>query len=627
MPASSVRPRRETPQHAHIPRMIYLRPWLLLFVAGLLLEGLAQAQDNAGGTGASPAPAPGGASPGGAGAGPGTGGASSSFGSSAAPGTTPTTPATPAAGAAGAGTPLPPGTNTTPNNGAASTLPGTANPSTNGGPDNSAAGGSASSFGTDQGPTGPQLRQAPASFTVPGFYGRGQQQFTVGEGRLARPHFRISGNISTGYDDNVFQTPTHPASSPAQKVNVPITPAVPTVTVEEFVPSGDPNVPGSVQPVTIPGTPEKFKTVTIPAVPAPQRQGSWVTRTDAKWDVQLASRKTLFTFDLGGGLDYYWDRPGKKEDYTGSLSMVYLRKLTGRTQFTFSVDSSYQSQPDFSQPNLPTSNNVGSYLSTNVKADLSYRLTPRFSAVTSVSYNALTYEEQAQGGSNYANTTFGTELRYLFSPRLTLLGELRYSSDMHENQNDLNTTSYYLLVGGELTLSRRFSASLRVGEAVQTFSEGGSKNSAPYLEATLNYRLSYATAISWNGRYGYEEASAPGSQNLVARSGLQLTQIFSPRFQGTLGVNLVHTDNKSAPIGTDTSTSTATTTSTAATSTASLLSTDSIQDTVDASLGFYYTLDRHWSFNLTYSYTMVVGPESTFDYYHQRIFLGAAYQF
>lgn len=475
------------------------------------------------------------------------------------------------------------------------------------------------------------MQQAPTSFTVPGFYGRGTQNFTVGEGRLARPRFRFSGNISVGYDDNVFQTPTHGVSTPTQKVQVQETAGSAAGSVQVLVPSGDPNVPDSVQTVQIPAVAPKFRTVTIPGVPEAPRTASWITRTDAKWDVQFASRRTLFTFDLGSGVDYYWNRPGKKQDYTGSLSMVYLRKLTGRAQFTAAVDASYQSEPDFSQPNQPTSNKVGSHLSANAKADFSYRLTPRFSTVTSVSYNTILYQEKAQTADNYGTTTFGTELRYLFSPRLTLLGELRYSSDSHDNSAALDTTSYYALIGGELSLSRRFTASLRLGEVVEEFSGSGDKESAPYLEATVNYRIAQQTILSWNGRYGFEEAGAPNTRTLVGRSGLQLTQIFTPRFQGVLSVNLLHstaTATSEIPntVTTTNADGTTTTTPTGSTRTHSV-TTESVQDTVDASLGFYYTLDRHWSLNLTYSYTMVMGPESTFDYYRQRIFLGAAYQF
>ena len=622
MAAHSAHLGAESLPYALISLMTFHRPWLPLFVAGCLFSGWAEAQQDAGG---SAAPAAGGAAAGSPAAGssatPGAAssaspGASSAFGAAPSAPAAGANPSNPSQGATPYGTQNPQGQGTQ-NSGTPDTSPQSS--------DNPAAGGSASAFGSPEKPGASQLQQAPASFTVPGFYGRGTQNFTVGEGRLARPRFRFSGNISVGYDDNVFQTPTHGGSVPTQKVQVQETAGSPAGSVQVLVPSGDPNVPDSVQTVQIPAVAPKFRTVTIPGVPEAQRVSSWITRTDAKWDMQFASRRTLFTFDLGGGLDYYWNRPGKKQDYTGNLSMVYLRKLTGRAQFTAEVDASYQSQPDFSQPNQPTSSNVGSYLSANAKADLSYRLTPRFSTVTSVSYSTIQYEEKTQSADNYGTTTFGTELRYLFSPRLTLLGELRYSSDSHDNSAAQDTTTYYALIGGELSLSRRFTASLRLGESVQKFSNSGERDSAPHLEATVNYRIAQQTILAWNARYGYEEAGAPNSRSLVARTGLQLTQIFTPRFQGVLTVNLLRNTTTST-VDVPDAVATTSTISTASTKTHSVTS-DSVQDTVDASLGFYYTLDRHWSLNLTYSYTMVVGPESTFDYYRQRVFLGAAYQF
>jgi hypothetical protein len=489
------------------------------------------------------------------------------------------------------------------------------------------------------------LQQAPATFDVPGFYGRGPQTFTVGQGRLARPHFRFSGNIAVGYDDNVFQTPTHAQGVPTQKVQVEVAPGTPATQQQVLVPSGDPAVPASLQTVQIPAVAPKFRTVTIRGVPAAQRIPSWITRTDAKWDVQFASRKTLFTFDLGAGVDYYWNRPGKKGDYTGSMSMIFLHRLSGRAQFTFSADASYQSQPDFSQPNVPTNPNVGSYLTANAKADLSYRLTPRFSAVASLTYSSLQYAQATQTASDYATTTVGAELRYLFSPRLTVVGEVRASQDSHVNNSLLDTTSYYVLAGGDLQLSRRFTTTLRAGEQVQTFKEGGGKNSAPYGEMSLAYRFGPATTAAWNVRYGYEEAGAPNTRNLVARTGLQLTQIFTPRFQSVLSVNLVRSSFTStlSTTGTSTSTSTSSTGSTSSTSNtgstssnttgstntspSSTTSLSSTNDTVDTSLAFYYTLTRHWSLNLTYSYTAGFGPIPEDDYFRQRIFLGGSYQF
>jgi len=632
--------------------MIFHRPWLLLFVAGLLFEGIAQAQDNTGNstpanTGGSAPAGAGGSTPAGTpAAGNGTPGASSTFGNQ---GATPATPAQgnlPAQGTQGQGVNPPPGqpipgangTNPAAGPGAGSTLPG----QTLTAPDNAAAG-SASSFGNAEGQAGAQLHEAPPSFTVPGFYGRGPQEFTVGEGRLARPHFRISVSASQGYDDNVLQTPTHGFNTPSEEVPVEVAGPIAPTTREVLVPSGDPGVPASLQTEQVAGVPPRFKNKKIPGVPAARRLGSWISRTNGMWDMQFANRQSLFTFDFVGGADYYWDRPGGHTDYFSTLSLIYLRKLTSRAQFTISVNSSYQTQPDFTQPNLPTSNQVGPYFVSNIKADFSYRLTPRFSTVTSVSYNGIDYMESTEAKQNFGNTTFGTELRYLFSPRMTLVGELRYSSDSHENQAALNNKTYYLLLGDEITLSRRFSTSLRLGEQVQSFTgNGGSQASSstgnggseasPFAEANLTYKVGTATSVQWNARYGFEESGVVGGRNTVARTGLQVTQAFSPRLQATLSVNLIrNSTTTSTPTSTSSTTSTTPVTAetVAARDAAAELAVpaDQVQDTFDATLGFYYTLSRHWSFNLTYQYSTALGPIDVDTYYRQRLFFGATYQF
>ncbi len=508
-------------------------------------------------------------------------------------------------------------------------------------------------------------RTPPATFTVPGFYGRGAQQYVVGEGRLARPRFRFHSNLSTGYDDNVFQTPTHGQSVPEQIVPILVSPAIPAHTELVTVPSGDPLVPAQQVETEIAAQKAKFRFQTIPAVPAAQRIASWVTRGSAGWDMQFADRRSLFTFDLDAGDSYYWDRPGKKSDYNGTTSLVYLRKLSGRAQFTFSVSAAYQSQPNFAQPNQPTSNNVGSYLTANLKADLSYRLTPRFSTVTSLSYNSLYSQESTQRANNYGETTFGTELRYLFSPRFTLLGEVRYSAQQHQDDPTQDTNTYFLLLGGEWTLSRRFTSSLRIGNSYETYSNTGTKANSPYLEGTLDYRLARGTTLEWNARYGFENSGSANVESKVARTGLVLTQIFSPRLQASLSLNLIHNEMSTTSEVTDTGSSTSTDTTAAAQAAATpapapaptptpapgttpapaatpaptpkaqkpvvpktkKVIVDSSIDTIDATLGFYYTLSRHWAFNLNYTYTMSLGPEDTSDYYRQQVFLGAELQF
>jgi hypothetical protein len=203
------------------------------------------------------------------------------------------------------------------------------------------------------------------------------------------------------------------------------------------------------------------------------------------------------------------------------------------------------------------------------------------------------------------------------------LGEARYAISTYPEQSTADTSGVTLLIGGELTLSRRFSAGLRFGEEVQTYTEGGTSASSPHVEATLNYRIGAGTSVAWNAEYGYEASGSADFRNLTARTGLQIAQVFTPRLQATLGVNLLRSSTTSLNVP-----ATSVAVSTVATPNTLGLSPDSVQDTIDTSIGFYYTLDRHWSLNLTYSYTMMdITPQASTDYFRQRVFLGASYQF
>lgn len=573
--------------------MIFPRSHLLFAALGCAWGTLAAAQQPtspAGGTGAGGAPS--------------GGGASSSFG---APGT---------------GTPSAPGSSSAAPSFRTGT--GTTEPSTT----PTAPPGAASTFGAPA-QDAPETRAAPESFSIPGQYGRGGLQFTVGEGRLNRPRFRTSASVSIGYDDNVFQTPTKARGTPDQEIQVLVRPAV------AATPATVNPVTGVVTPATT-GQEAEFRTETIEGTPGPKRIGSFITRTGLDFDMQFASRRTLFTFDLNGGVGYYWDRPGKKEEFSGSLALIYLRRLTSRAQFTAAASASYRDQPDFSQVNSPTSNSRGSYLTADAKADVSYRLTPRISSVTSVAYNTVySVEEDSQSG-NYSETTFGTELRYLFSPRLTLLGEVRYSSQIYEEEDNSSQT-VFVLAGGELTLSRRFTATLRLGEQWRTFDNANEPSSVPYVEGTIAYRLGRGTTLQMNARYGFEASSDGGnSENKVARLGMTLSQVFAPRLLGSLSLNLLRSERSSRgevavlrdpPSTVDPTVASSDPNAEPEPVETRTVTNESVQDTVDATLAFQYALNRRWSFNLNYSYTLVLDLTSENDYYRQRVFLGAEYRF
>ena len=558
--------------------MIFPRHLCAILTIGCGLAGPAVAQETPGATGGTTA------SP---------GGASSAFGTPApnVPGAG-TGGAAPGAGSSSAFGTKPPGTDTT-------AAPGEKKPDAGTG----STTGAASTFG--EGPTGTKKpADAEATFTIPGGYGKPAQQFTAGEGRLARPKFRYTGSVSFGYDDNVFQAPTN-SVNPDAEVTVLASAGTPDRTEVGIGPNGE------VQTVVIKGTSPKTRKVIIPGGLGPERIGSFLTRANVGFDVQFASRKTLFTFDLRTGADLYWDRPGKDVDYTGSLALMYLRRLTPRMQFTANVSAAYQTQPDLSQVNTST-RQAGSFLSVGGKLDLSYRVTPRFTAVASVSYDGVRYQDTAQQFGDYNTLTFGTELRYLFSPHLTVLGEARYSAAAYTTTSARDAHTVFLLLGGEVALSRRFSSTVRLGGSMRSFDTGGDSATSPYGELTLSYLLAKATVIRFNGRYGFEEPPDARSKLLSLRSGLSLVQAFSPRLHGSLGVNYVRQKNTTQPVAT------------AAGTPPEVIDTT---NTVDSTIGFEYNLTRYWTLNANYSYAREFGTLAFREYYRNRVFVGAEYDF
>lgn len=523
----------------------------------------------------------------------GTGGtASSATGASSAFGTS--SPTTPGAGAAGT---------TAPGVGGSSAF-GTSRPSVikpgagTSDPTGAAAAGTgaASTFGDGQPGTKPEASSEP-TFSVPGTYGKPAQQFTPGEGRLARPKFRYSASLALGYDDNVFQTPTNSPGVPARVVVVLDDPGTPSQVVVGIGPDGEP------QTVVAPGRAPTTRKVVIPGIPGQQRIGSFLNRGNASFDVQFASRKTLFTFDLNAGADVYWDRPGDRTDPRGSLSLMYLRRLTKRLQFTANVAAILQTQPDLSLINTSTQQG-GTYLNITSRANLSYRFSPRFSASGSLSFNALRYQETVQQFGDYNETILGTELRYLFSPRFTLLGQLRYGTINYVKTDTRDAATVYALIGGETTLSRRFTATLLMGASFRTFAEGDEPSTAPYLESTLSYQLARATLLQFNVHFGFEAPPDAQSELIALRTGLNLVHSFSPRLRGNVGLDYVRQ-----------------------TTTFSSSNAETVQNTIQLGLGLAYTLTRQWTLNANYSY---IGQRSTFsanDYFRNQTFVSAGYEF
>lgn len=464
----------------------------------------------------------------------------------------------------------------------------------------------------------PSESQAAETFSAPGLYGSGSVSFTAGEGRLAKPRFRYSGTIGLGYDDNYLLAPTKQVIVPEQTFFVVTDFGSPEIfaleEVQETVNTYGPNQDGQTQTTTTlkkvviqPARDPEFTEVVIPEFRGLERESSFVTEANLSFDVQWAKRRTLFVFDLNIGADYYWSRKTDPTQYNGSMSFNYIHRFNPRTQFSAAGSMTYSAQPDYSALVGSTISNSGSYLAGSVKADLSHRWMRRISTLTSLSMNMLTYEEESRSFGNYQEFTLGNEFRYQWSPRLTTLVELRYSTQDYPEAPTLKNNTFYALIGTDWQYSRRLGTTLRIGQATKTFEGAETEAEAqttPYMELSINYRLGPRTQISWNNRYGFEQNSTPGTEVVSYRSNMNFSHAFSPRFRGNMGISYTKQtfDTPGVELANNTT-------------------------YIDGNLGLQYVVNRNFVLGMRYSYSQQITTQEVQDYYRNRLFFTASFEY
>lgn len=386
---------------------------------------------------------------------------------------------------------------------------------------------------------------------APSFYGRGPQVITPGQGQYARPKYRFGVSVGIGYDDNPDQTPTR-----------------------------------SLTPLATP------------------RSRSGFTYVNGHWDAQWLKPRTVFTVNLEAGGNFYWDRTRGGSDFNARLGMLYVNKIDQRTQFTANASFAFLSQPDYSNLYSSTSSVAGDYFTGSVKFDISHRWAPHFSTLTSASVNLLKYVDESTTGlsNSYWSFIFGNEFRFQSSPRLTWIAEARYGLDEYIDRSGLNSQTLYALGGVDWLASRHVTLTTRVGASFRSFDAGGTAT-APYAEMSLNYQMGRHSTLTLNGRYGFEQSSSAGDQNLSYRLGLLYQQAFTSRFSGNAGFNFVHTDFDPRT------------------------GAKSQTDVFDVNVGLQYRIDRHFSLGARYSYTLQDSSSGFQTFDRNRIMLSASYEY
>lgn len=418
-----------------------------------------------------------------------------------------------------------------------------------------------------------------------------------------------------GFDDNYQQTPDNTGQDPS--VVVQIIPEVPelstTQTTKEYVGlrfQGGAFVPvyrtNTSKVILRPFQPEQRIETPIPGVPESPRLSSIITTADVFFNTQWVKPREAFTLDLRLGAEYYWDREVDPLQYNGTFSMLYVRKLNSRAQFTSNANISHQTQPDFSQVNVNADTAGTGVTNALLKFDLGYRWSPRFNTNTSLAGQLVMYDSQ---GSNAANNlldlTLSNELRYVWSPKSTYVVETRFTSSDYLDDPLRNSTSVFLLLGADQRWSRKLNSVVRLGQGFRSFDSGGSQ-AAPYGELSVNYQINSRSQLGLTSRYGFENTQQAGEKNITFRTSANYSRALTRKMSGVLAVTYVQ--------------STVTVPTAAG-------ETDFTNETFDASATLAYRFSRKFNVNARYTYTALSTSTGFADYDRSRFFLTGSYEF
>ena len=430
----------------------------------------------------------------------------------------------------------------------------------------------APSVGTMAAPAAPSLAPTPGvevekkpakaeseegeGFKLPGGMGYAPLDFTPGQGRFDRKPLTFSTTVQQGYDDNIN-------SSGGGKLQAPI-------------------------------------------------QGSMMTNASEAMSLLLAQSRFGLSLDANAGGQYYWNRDKNQITPTAGMNLVFGYKLTPRAQLSGVVNGVYTNQPTQSITNGPTQSNGKGSLVASSKFDLLYNWDPRFSTDTYYSADGTRMEDSVAKASDHLTQTIAQSLRYSLSRLVTGVVEARYAdrtfSSTPAGTASKDTQTYYLLTGADMTITRLFSGSFRVGDSIQHYSaKGESSTSSPYAESSLNYLLTKYTTMSLDGRYGYDDGSYSQASKST-RLGLGLTQVFTAKLRGSCGVSYSHVNNITSQAGVTSSVSTN-------------------QNAFDTNVGWTYAFSQSLSMSGNYAHTWRSSTGNTPEINKNVYNLGLTYQY
>lgn len=337
------------------------------------------------------------------------------------------------------------------------------------------------------------------------------------------------------------------------------------------------------------------------------KKSSFYTNFAAGIAYDFGSPRLRLTANLGGGVTYYYTRPGDKIDYTGVLSLTGSYLVTPRFSLNFSTRTGYFSQPDLFIAGT-SARRDGDYFYTNSAISATYAWTERFSTTTGYNFTAYYYPEQSLNDSQgRISQTLSQSFNFLLWPTTTLVAEYRINPVTYYSA-DQNNLGNYALLGFDHVFNPRSTWTLRAG-AEQRFlnnaTDGRSDYIGPFVSSSFNYQFGPASDVTFLARYGTEGSGINGvTIRETFRLGLTLQHAFTARISGNLGFAYLHNRYDQPDVIPDFD-----------------------ENIFEVSAGVRYQINRLWSVNAGYNFTGVLSGEQVREYNRNIAFIGTTLDF
>jgi hypothetical protein len=332
---------------------------------------------------------------------------------------------------------------------------------------------------------------------------------------------------------------------------------------------------------------------------APSGEGSSFVGENVTLSYNRSTKPTQFYLLGIGRFGQYFDV--SRNDVDGNVTMSLTHNFSTRLSFYASVFAAYQSQPNF-RANVGPENVISDHFNTTDIFSLTYHWFPRFSMITSYTFDGVKYAQVSIGNSqDRVDNTLGEKFQFSLTGRTNLIGEYRFETITYETA-PTDSTTHFILAGIDHNLTEHLIVHARAGESFRSLENEGS-TASPYLESVVDYVSSNHT-LTWTSSYGFESPTATGvTTTKTWRTGLNLTYGLTSRLTSSAGVYYHHDENTGGTGSTGT------------------------QDSFYLTAGLRYTINKHFTLNLDYSHTTLGSLGSTPGYSENRYSGGVTYTY